>query len=236
MSESFEERLNQARARIRNACERAGRRPDDVRLLPISKTQGPEEIREAADCGLTVFGESRVQEAKQKIPLCPGRLSWHMVGHLQTNKVRDAVQLFQMIHSVDSLKLLRAIDGMSGAAGIVMPVCLEVNVSGEGSKFGLAPEAVPEVLKAANDLMQVDVVGLMTIPPVARDPEEARPHFRRLRELRDQWRDQTGFVLPDLSMGMSHDFEIAIEEGATWVRLGTILFEMRASNEQKQVE
>lgn len=233
MGESFEERLNQVQARIRNACERVRRQPDDVRLLPISKTWGPEEIREAADCGLTVFGENRVQEAKQKIPLCPGRLSWHMVGHLQTNKVGDAVQLFQMIHSVDSLKLLRAVDRISGAAGVVMPVCLEVNVSGEGSKFGLAPEAVPEVLKAANDLMQVDVVGLMTIPPVARDPEEARPHFRRLRELRDQWRDQTGFVLPDLSMGMSHDFEIAIEEGATWVRLGTILFERRVSNEQK---
>ncbi|MFC1461772.1 YggS family pyridoxal phosphate-dependent enzyme [Verrucomicrobiota bacterium] len=227
MRESFEDRLNRVRTRIADACERSGRSPDDVRLLPISKTRGPDEIREAADLGLTVFGENRVQEAKQKIPMCSGRLSWHMVGHLQTNKARDAVNLFQMIHSVDSLKLLKAIDRHSGEAGSVMPVCLEVNVSGEGSKFGLAPETVPGMLKAANDLMQVDIVGLMTMPPIAQDPEEARGHFRQLRELRDEWRGQTGFKLSELSMGMSHDFEIAIEEGATWIRLGTVLFGKR---------
>jgi len=227
MNGSIEDRLNQVRARIQNACERVDRDPDEVHLLVVSKTQGPERIREAMECGLTVFGENRVQEAKQKISECPGHLSWHMVGHLQTNKVRDAVRLFQMIHSVDSLKLLKAIDKACELIGIVMPVCLEVNVSGEGSKFGLDPESVPEVLKAANGLMQTDVVGLMTIPPVTEEPEEARPYFRRLRDLRDQWRAQTKFMLGELSIGMSHDFEIAIEEGATWIRLGTVVFGKR---------
>lgn len=227
MNDSIENRLNQVRIRIQNACKRVGRNPEEVRLLVVSKTHGPERIREAVDCGLTVFGENRVQEAKQKIPLCPAHIAWHMVGHLQTNKVRDAVHLFQMIHSVDSLKLLTTIDKNCKSIGFVMPVCLEVNVSGESSKFGLDPDSVPEILKAANGLMQVDVVGLMTIPPIVKDPEESRAWFRRLRELRDQWRDQTGFALAELSMGMSHDFEIAIEEGATWIRLGTVVFGKR---------
>ena len=227
MDESIENRLNQVKTRIRDACRRAGRDPDEVHLLVVSKTHGPEKIREAADCGLTVFGENRVQEAKQKIPDCPGHLSWHMVGHLQTNKARYASRLFQMIHSVDSLKLLTAINTACGTNGVVMPVCLEVNVSGESTKFGLAPESVPEVLSAANGLMHVDVVGLMTIPPISEDHEEARPYFKKLREFRDKWRDQTGFMLSELSMGMSHDFEIAIEEGATWIRLGTMILGKR---------
>lgn len=225
--ENLADRLNGIRERIHRACERSRRRGDEVKLLPVSKKVAPEVISEAAACGLSVFGESRVQEARQKIPLCPGRLSWHMVGHLQTNKVRDAVGLFRMIHSVDSEKLLRCIDRAVGASGMPMPVCIEVNVSGEGRKFGVDPASMPGVLKAANELMHVDVVGLMTMPPLTRDPEDARPYFRRLRELRDAWRDESGFELPELSMGMSHDFEIAIEEGATWVRLGTILFGKR---------
>lgn len=221
---TIEERVGQVRERIQKACARAGRQPDTVRLLPVSKTQSPERVREAAACGLTVFGESRVQEAKAKIPLCPSHLAWHMVGHLQTNKVKDAVRLFQMIHSVDSLKVLAAVNAAGELTGRVMPVCLEVNVSGEGSKFGLVPEAVPEVLQAANGLMRVEVVGLMTIPPAAPDPEHARPYFRKLRELREQCRAQAGYALPELSMGMSHDFEVAIAEGATWIRVGTLLF------------
>ncbi len=227
MEESIENRLKQIRLRIQNACARVDRSPDDVRLLAVSKTHGPEHIREAVACGLTVFGENRVQEAKQKIPMCQNRIAWHMVGHLQNNKVRVAVPLFQMIHSVDSLKLLKAVDKACESIGFVMPVCLETNVAGESSKYGFVPEAVPEVLKAANGMMHVDVVGLMTIPPITEDPEGSRHWFRCLREFRDQWRDQTGFALTELSMGMSHDFEIAIEEGATWIRLGTIVFGKR---------
>jgi hypothetical protein len=224
---SFEDRLNDVRVRIQVACERAGRSPGDVRLLAVSKKCGPECIQEAAACGLTLFGESRVQEARQKIPLCPSALTWHLIGHLQTNKVKDAVNLFHLIQAVDSLKLLMAIETAAEAAGRVMPVFLEVNVSGESSKFGLAPEAVPGILQAANGLRRVEIQGLLTIPPLAEDPEHARPFFHTLREHRDRWRQETGFELRELSMGMSHDFEIAVEEGATWIRLGSILFGKR---------
>lgn len=223
----FSERLVQVRERTEKACQRAGRSPNEVKILAVSKTQTPESIRAAADCGLGVFGENRIQEARQKIPLCPAQLEWHLIGHLQTNKVRDAVRLFQIIHSVDSQKLLAAIDAAGGLTGRIMPVFLEVNVSGEGSKFGLAPDSVPETLEYANSLKRVEVTGLMTIPPAAKNPEDARPFFRKLRLLRDQWRQQTGFVLNELSMGMSHDFEVAVEEGATWIRLGTVLFGKR---------
>jgi hypothetical protein len=197
--------------------------------LAVSKTCGPDCIREAASAGLMDFGESRVQEAKQKIPLCPTALTWHLIGHLQTNKVKDAVHLFNLIQAVDSLKLLLAIETAAEAAGRVMPVFLEVNVSGESSKFGLAPEAVPGVLKTAESLRRVEIRGLMTIPPLTEDPEKARPFFRSLREHRERWRRETGFELRELSMGMSHDFEVAIEEGATWIRLGTILFGKRTA-------
>ena len=231
-NEMMTERLNKIRERINNACARAGRRAEEVRLLAVSKTQPSEKIIEAAACGLILFGENRVQEAKQKIPACPSNLEWHMVGHLQSNKARDAVRLFQTIHSVDSQKLLAAIDAAGELTGRAMPVLLEVNVSGEGSKFGLAPEAVPAVLEFANGLKRVEIRGLMTIPPAAEDPQAARPYFKNLRLYRDKWRSQTGFDLNELSMGMSHDFEVAIEEGATIVRLGTILFGPRQTRER----
>jgi len=227
MTTSFEDNLAEVRRRIQDACARAGRPPEEVRLLAVSKTRGPDCIREAAACGLMDFGENRVQEAKQKIPLCPNALTWHLIGHLQTNKVKDAVLLFNLIQAVDSLKLLLAIEAAAEAAGRVMPVFLEVNVSGESSKFGLAPEAVPGVLQAANGLRRVEIRGLLTIPPLAEDPEHARPFFRALREHRDRWRRETGFELRELSMGMSHDFEVAVEEGATCIRLGAILFGKR---------
>jgi len=232
----FSERLNRVREKITKACESAARPPAGVRLLAASKAQTPESIREAADCGLVVFGENRVQEAKQKIPLCPAQLEWHMIGHLQTNKVREAVRLFQTIHSVDSQKLLAAIDAAGDLTGRVMPVLLEVNVSGESSKFGLAPESVPALLEYANTLKRVEITGLMTIPPATKDPELARPFFQKLRLFRDQWRQQAGLALNELSMGMSHDFEAAIKEGATIIRLGTILFGKRETNERLKAE
>jgi pyridoxal phosphate enzyme (YggS family) len=216
--------LEQVRTRISEACARAGRPVESVKLVAVSKRQGPDAVRALAEAGVELFGESRVQEARQKIPLCPGGLTWHMIGHVQRNKVRDIVRLFSYVHSVDSLRLLEALDGAAAEAGKTLSVLLEVNVSGEGSKFGLAPDEVPAVLERCGSLMNLDVSGLMTIPPFTPESEDARVHFARLRELRDAWRDSSGFPLDELSMGMSHDFEVAIEEGATWIRLGTILF------------
>ncbi|MCX7010233.1 MAG: YggS family pyridoxal phosphate-dependent enzyme, partial [Kiritimatiellaeota bacterium] len=177
-----------------------------------------------AECGLRIFGENKVQEAEAKVPECPGNLSWHLVGHLQSNKAGRAVALFDQIHSVDSLKLLQRLDGAAAAEGKRLPVLLEVNVAGESSKFGLRPDAVPEVLEHVGELECVQVTGVMTMPPLTPDVERARQFFRRLRELRDEWSARFGLPLAELSMGMSHDFEIAIEEGATWIRVGTALF------------
>lgn len=234
MSAVLAQTLDGIRERIQAACRRAGRDPAGVRLLPVTKTIGPEIIGEAVSAGLTVFGENRIQEARQKIPLCASGLKWHLVGHLQTNKVREAVRLFEMIHAVDSLRLLECLDRVCQEEGRTMPVCIEVNVSGERSKFGAAPSEVPAILARASGLFRVRIEGLMTIPPVAEDPEEARVFFRRLRELRNGWRNEFGLDLAELSMGMSHDFEVAVEEGATWVRLGTLLFGERKKAERAE--
>ena len=210
--------------RIAAACAKAGRPRDSVTLLAVSKTKPPEAVRDAAECGLRRFGENRVQEAQAKIPLCPAGLEWHLIGHLQSNKAKVAAQYFQMVHSVDSLKLLQALDAH---AGTTLPVLLQVNVSGEAAKFGMKPAEVAGVIEAANQMQKVEVHGLMTIPPFTPDPEKARAHFVALRELRDRLEDETGTPLPELSMGMSHDLEVAIEEGSTWVRIGTDLFGSR---------
>ena len=227
-ADTLEGRIATVQAGMAAACARAGRAVDDVSLVAISKTFGPDAVSAAAAAGLRIFGENRVQEAAQKIPLCPGRLAWHMVGHLQSNKVRPAVSLFQMIHAVDSWKLLETIDRVCEETGQRMPVCVEVNVSGERSKFGLSPEAVPELLERSVALTRVTVSGLMTMPPFDPDPEKARPIFAKLRECRDAWRQRTGLMLNDLSMGMSLDYAVAIEEGATWVRVGSAIFGGRA--------
>ena len=221
MNESFSQRLEKVEQRIAAACEKAGRPRDSVRLLAVSKTKPPAAVREAAGCGLRLFGENRVQEAQSKIPMCPAGLEWHLIGHLQSNKAKVAVRYFQMIHSVDSLKLLQALETH---AGITLPVLLQVNVSGEAAKFGLKPDEVAEVIAAANQMQKCEVHGLMTIPPFSPDPEKTRIHFSNLRNLRDRLQDETGTPLPELSMGMSHDLEVAIEEGSTWVRIGTDLF------------
>jgi len=224
MSETFQERLLRVEERIASACHRAGRPRERVRLLAVSKTRPPETIEEAAAHGLRLFGENRVQEAQAKIPLCPSGLEWHLIGHLQSNKAAVAARLFRMIHSVDSLKVLQALDSH---ADTVLPVLLQVNVSGEASKSGLQPEDSAGLIEAANAMQRVEVHGLMTIPPFTPDPEKARVHFTALRALRDRLEQETGTPLPELSMGMSHDLEIAIEEGSTWVRIGTDLFGSR---------
>ena len=225
---SIAENLAAIQARIVSACTQAGRAPESVRLLAVSKTHGPEAVRAAADCGQLLFAENRVQEAAAKIPECPGALQWHLVGHLQSNKAALAARLFDWVHSVDSIKLLEALDRHAAEAGRRLDVLVQVNVSGERSKSGLAPEALPAVLARGNELPNVQVRGLMTIPPLTEDPEKARPHFRALRELRDRWAAELGMDLDELSMGMTHDLEIAIGEGATIVRVGTAIFGERA--------
>lgn len=222
--DALKHRLEALEARIASACARAGRARESVTLVAVSKTQPPEIVTAAAALGLRIFGENKVQEARAKIPECPGHLSWHLVGHLQSNKARWAVELFDLIHSVDSEKLVRVLDREARDAGRTVRVLLEVNVSGESSKFGLRPEAVPAVLAAANASSNLVVAGMMTMAPYAPDPEKARPVFQALRELRDRMAAESGTPFEELSMGMSGDFEVAIEEGATLIRIGTLLF------------
>ena len=218
------ENLQSVRQRIEAACQRAGREPSSVTLLPVTKGQPPDVISEAAGLGLTVFGENKVQEAKAKIPLCPGRLRWQMIGHLQTNKCRDAVGLFEMIQSVDSLSLAEEINRRAEHAAKTMPVLLEVNMVGEASKFGYRPEQLLAELEQINALRRLEIHGLMTVPPWSPLAERVRPVFQKIRELKQRCEGVLGAPLPQLSMGMSGDFETAIEEGATMVRIGTALF------------
>jgi pyridoxal phosphate enzyme (YggS family) len=224
------ENLRRIQERMAAACGRAGRDPATVKLLAVTKTQPPEVVREAADLGLTLFGENKVQEAKAKIPLCPGYLRWHMIGHLQTNKCRDAVDLFEMIQGVDSLHIAQELNKRAEQASKSLPILLEINIVGEGSKFGYKPEQLVSELKALNALPRLEIHGLMTIPPWSPLPERVRPVFRRLRELKTECEQVLGAPLPELSMGMTGDFEVAIEEGATMVRIGTALFGERRTN------
>ena len=221
---SFADNLAGIQQRIRAACDRSGRDPSSALLLAVSKTHPAETIAEAIKDGQVFFGENKIQEAKAKIPLCPGRARWHFIGHLQSNKVRDAVELFEMIQGVDSLDLAREISKRCEQAAKEMPILLEVNVAGESSKFGYKPERLLAELKELSALPRLLVQGLMTVPPYVTESEKARPHFRRLRELKLQCEETLGFTLPHLSMGMTGDFEVAIEEGATIVRIGTALF------------
>jgi PLP dependent protein len=226
---SLAENFERIQQRICAACERAGRAPDSVTLLAVTKSQPPERVRAAADCGQLLFGENKVQEAKAKIPLCPGNLRWHFIGHLQSNKCRDAVAWFEMIQSVDSLSLAQEISRRAEQAARTLRVLLEVNVAGEASKFGYQPEKLLMELETINQLPRIEIHGLMAVPPYVTDPEKARSHFRRLGELKTQCEQRLGAPLPHLSMGMSADFEVAIEEGATLVRIGTALFGPRVA-------
>jgi pyridoxal phosphate enzyme (YggS family) len=221
---SLTDNLHSIQQRIASACERAGRAPDSVTLLAVTKNQPPEVVSEAARLGLSLFGENKVQEAKAKIPNCSGRLRWHMIGHLQSNKCRDAVELFEMIQSVDSLHLADEINKRAEQAGRSIPILLEVNAVGEASKFGYRPEQLLADLPRINALPRLEVHGLMTVPPWTTDSNRLRPIFRELRELKARAEQTLGAPLPQLSMGMSGDFELAIEEGATLVRIGTALF------------
>jgi pyridoxal phosphate enzyme (YggS family) len=228
--------LEMIRQRIKAACDRSDREPNSLILLAVTKTQLPETVGAAAGLGLLVFGENKVQEAKAKIPLCPGKLRWHFIGHLQSNKCRDAVQLFQMIQGVDSLSLAQEINKRAAEAAKTMPVLLEVNLAGEASKFGYQPQALLAELNRINALPRIEVQGLMTVPPWTPDAEISRPLFQRLRGLKQECEQVLGAPLPHLSMGMSGDFDVAIEEGATIVRIGTALFGPRVKARPRATE
>jgi pyridoxal phosphate enzyme (YggS family) len=224
---SIAENLARIEERIATACQRVGRRREEVKLVAISKTFPAERIREAYEAGLRDLGENRVQEAESKRPaLSDLAITWHLVGHLQSNKARLARELFQWIHSIDSEKIAQKLDHAAAASGEKLPVLLEVNLGEEPSKFGARGEDVVQLAERVSRLETLELRGLMIVPPFFEDPESARPFFRRLRELAQSVSEAKlpNVSMQHLSMGMTHDFEIAIEEGATIVRVGTGIF------------
>jgi hypothetical protein len=219
--------LSAVRQRLARALERAGRLPSSARLVAISKTRPAEDVRAAFDAGQADFGENRVQEALEKIAATSDiPITWHLVGHLQSNKARWAGATFGWIHSIDSLDLLRRVDASAEEAGRRPVVLIQVDLAGEPTKHGAPADAWLSLFDAASACRAARVAGLMLLPPFTPDPEDARPYFRRLRELRDELagRGVPPDMLRELSMGMSHDFEVAVEEGATLVRVGTAIF------------
>jgi PLP dependent protein len=224
----FTDRLEVVRSRIEQAARRAGRDPGTVMLVAVSKTVSVGRLQEAVACGCRVFGESRVQEALAKIGLLkdvPG-LEWHLIGPIQSNKAKSVVGRFSLLHAVDRLEVAERLDRAAKERGIVQPVLLEVNVAGEATKHGFKPADMARAAERMGALSGLRLRGLMTIPPAAADPEETRPHFRRVRHLAAtvEALKIPGVTMKELSMGMSGDFEVAVEEGATMVRIGTALF------------
>ena len=227
---STSDNIAAVRERVVEAARRAGRRPEEIALMAVTKTHPPERVREAYAAGLRVFGENRVQEFAGKAGALAdlAGASWHMIGHLQTNKAGKAAELFDAVDSVDSVKLAEKLDAAARSLGKRLGVLIEVNVGGEAAKSGVAPDSreLEELLLAAPRFESLAFRGLMTVPPFSDNPEEARPYFRRLRALRDAiaGRKLPAIRMDSLSMGMSHDFEVAIEEGSTCVRVGTAIF------------
>ena len=225
---SIAENLARVRGQLAQAAAKAGRAAGDVELVAITKTHDAEKVRAAYEAGQSLFGESRVQEARAKIPLLPSNLRWHFVGHLQKNKIRHALPLFELFHSVDSLALAQEMNRIADEDGMHSRVLLEVNVTGEGSKFGFRPDKLRQDMEALLALPRLSIEGLMTIPPLAKEAEASREHFVDLRELRDRLETEFQMKLPHLSMGMTNDFFVAVEEGATLVRVGTAIFGERS--------
>jgi pyridoxal phosphate enzyme (YggS family) len=212
--------------RITSAAKRSGRDLPSVKLVVVSKTVGVDRISEAVAAGALILGENRVQEAKEKIEKLGPIASWHLIGHLQTNKAKYAVKLFYLIHSVDSLELAKEIDKQAAKIGKVQDVLIEVSIAGEASKAGVASENAVALIKGAAKLKNISIKGLMTMPPFSDRPEDSRPYFKKLRELSESVARENipSVSMKELSMGMSGDFEVAIEEGATMVRVGTAIF------------
>jgi pyridoxal phosphate enzyme (YggS family) len=229
---SILDNLERVREQIAQAAAKAGRDVKDVELVAIAKTHPAEKVREAVEAGQTLFGENRVQEARAKIPELSSNIRWHFVGHLQKNKVRQALPLFEMIHSVDSLTLAQDINRIAEEEGLYPWVLLEVNVAGEGSKFGFAPDDLREQMEALLALPRLSIEGLMCIPPLAVESEDSQKFFVQVRELRDSLEKEFNMKLPQLSMGMTQDFPIGIQEGATLVRVGTAIFGERSKKQK----
>ncbi len=229
--EDLRQRLERVREQIAAAANRVNRRPEEITLVAVSKTHPPELVREAIAAGATDLGENRVQEAEAKISrVGRGAARWHLIGHLQSNKARRAVELFDVIHSLDSVALVQRLDRMCGEANReVLPVLIQVDLAREATKSGVAESEVPKIIAAIRQSQTLRLTGLMTLPPYSDAPEQARPFFRRLRELRDELRAQGAFGDQggELSMGMTNDYLVAIEEGATIVRIGTAIFGTR---------
>jgi hypothetical protein len=220
--------INEIYKRISRAAMKAGRGPEEIRLIGVTKYIRSDAVVEAVEAGLRDFGESRVQEAEEKIPRVLSKtggcaVAWHLVGHLQKNKAKKAVELFDLIHSVDSVDLAETINNYAGKTGKMQRILIQVKLSHEESKYGISKDKLLYFLEKTGDLKNLGTEGLMTIPPLSDDPEDARPYFRSLRKLRDE-AVKAGYVMKELSMGMSDDFEAAIEEGATMVRVGTAIF------------
>jgi len=219
--------LERVQTQIAAAVAKSNRSPNDVELVAVSKSHAAEKVQAAAEAGQVLFGESRVQEARAKIPLLPARLRWHFIGHLQKNKIRHALPLFELFHGVDSLALAEDLHRIADEDGMNPRFLLQVNVAGEASKHGFSPEALRRDLEAVLSLGRLTIDGIMTIPPLAPEAEASRRYFVALRELRDELEAECNVRFPQLSMGMSDDFAIAIEEGATLVRVGTAIFGKR---------
>lgn len=223
---SIAENLKKVNDRIVSAAKRAGRDPSAVTLVAVTKTVDVQRVREAVAAGALILGENRVQEAREKIEAIGHVAYWHLIGHLQTNKAKYAVRLFQLIHSVDTIELAREIDKQAAKFGKVQNILIEVNIAGEASKAGMAVKEAPALVREAAKLKNIFIQGLMTMPPDSEDPEESRPYFSVLRELSQSIAKEgvPNVSMKELSMGMSGDFEVAIEEGATMVRVGTAIF------------
>ena len=227
MSDGAAERLGRVREAIARAADAAGRDPDSIRLVAVGKRFPAAAIEAVYRAGQRDFGENRVQEAEEKVPALPADIRWHLVGHLQANKTAKAIPLFSLIHSVDSAKLARRLERQAGEAGRSLEALVQVDLAGEATKSGLPPAELPELLAEAREFRHLALRGLMILPPFHPDPQEVRPYFRSLRELSEDLQGRgllgaTGEVA--LSMGMSHDFPVAVEEGATLVRVGTSIF------------
>ncbi|OMH40629.1 YggS family pyridoxal phosphate-dependent enzyme [Desulfurobacterium indicum] len=221
----IKENLMKIQEKITKAAERAGRKPEEITLLAASKTRTPQEIREAFNAGIKVFGENRVQEARDKIPaLSDLPIEWHFIGHLQKNKAKYVVKMFELIHSVDSKALVEELQKRADKENKIQKVLIEVKLSPEETKHGCKEGEVPELIDTILSSPNLQLLGFMTIPPYFENAEDVRPYFQRLRNIKEKMEEEFKRNFPHLSMGMSHDFEIAVEEGATIVRIGTALF------------
>jgi len=224
---SIADNLSRVRADLAAAATAAGRDPESITLVAVSKTWPASDVAEAAAAGQRIFGENKVQELLAKIPESPAGLAWHLIGHLQSNKVRKVLPHCALIHSIDSIELARDVSRIAGELGLTAWILLQVNVASDEAKFGFPVGVVMEAFAEIRSLPHLEVRGLMTVPPFDEDPEQVRPHFAALRRLRDELEREHGVSLPELSMGMSHDCRIAIEEGATMVRVGSAIFGRR---------